>query len=414
MVIIIKQTAAKHNTIRQKNAKDNNIVTLKLTTILKTIIILSQYSKRVVNNLSDKAFRLSLSLLSVFSALVLTIGILFSFFNANNHKTIENPIENTLQEETSENQLPIVNTNKPESYDSLLGTVTTLKNHYPDLIKIYTAGYSESGKELIMYTLGNGEKKALITGAIHAREHITTKYLLKVTEDYCNAYFSATGYYGINDIYNLLNEFTLYIIPCANPDGLEIILSNDTPEKNVRVSKLSEYKANKKGVDLNRNFPIAWDYINNGVTSPADYYFKGYKSGSAKETQALMNLCLKNDFVFMISVHIKGNCIFWGDVHKTENNEIYKAFAEYICNSSGFSMTEPTKKPKDYGGGFENWFRHQFNRPGICIELSDVGNTILPCGNENYKNFNNFVNYEKASNAIAAAMISSNQLSDYQ
>lgn len=359
--------------------------------------------------MSDKDFRLSLSFLSIFSALVLTIGILLPFFTPKNSEPEQSITEELTRIEKFENKPTLVDTTIPESFDSLLGTVTQLKNHYPDLIKIYTAGYSESGRELLLYTLGNGEKKALITGAIHAREHITTKYLLKVTEDYCNAYYSATGYYGSYDIYNLLNEYTLYIIPCANPDGLEIILSNDLPEKNVRVSKLSEYKANKKGVDLNRNFPIAWNSINNGVTAPADYYFKGYESGNTKETQALMNLCFENDFSFMISVHIKGNCIFWGDTYKTHNNEIYKAFAEDICNSSGFSMTTPTKKAKDYGGGFENWFRHQFNRPGICIELSDVENIVHPCGNENYKDFNKFVNYEKSSNAIATAMMSTNK-----
>ena len=359
--------------------------------------------------MSDKSFRLSLSFLSIFSALVLTIGILFSFFTANSTQQKNTPVEETTQIMENEPVLTIVNTTFPESFDSLLGTITTIKNRYPDLLKIYTAGYSESGREIIMYTLGNGNKKALITGAIHAREHITTKYLLKVTENYCNAYYSASGFYNDYDIYNLLNEYTLYIIPCINPDGLEIILSNDIPGKNVRVSKLSEYKANKEGVDLNRNFPIAWDYINNGVTSPADFYFKGYQSGSAKETQALMKLCFENDFAFMISVHIKGNCIYWGDTYKTQNNLIYKSFAEDICNASGLLMTNPTKKPKDYGGGFENWFRHQFDRPGVCIELSDTENIIMPCGSQNYKDFNKFVNYEKSSNAIAAAMASTNK-----
>ena len=360
------------------------------------------------DTVSDKAFRLSLSFLSIFSAVVLTMGILYLFFTSST-PTQSIPTQSIAQPEKFEIKTPVVSTTSPEDFDSLLGTVSALKSRYPDLIKIYTAGYSEGGREILMYTLGAGNKKALITGAIHAREHTTTKYILKVTEDYCNAYYSATGYYGDYDIYNLLNEYTLYIIPCANPDGLEIILSNDTPEKYVRVSKLSEYKANKNGVDLNRNFPIAWDYINNGVTSPADYYFKGYESGSAKEAQVLMSLCSENNFDFMISVHIKGNCIFWGDTYKTQNNALYKAFATDICNASGLEMTQPTKKAKDYGGGFENWFRHQFNRPGVCIELSDVENTVLPCGSQNYINFNKFVNYEKSSNAIAAAMASSNK-----
>ncbi len=359
--------------------------------------------------MSDKAFRLVLTFLSIFSALVLTAGILLPYFTTKNTEIYEPANKETAQIQEVEKQKPIVNTSSPETFDSLLGTITLLKNRYPDLIKIYTAGYSEGGRELMMYTLGTGEKKALITGAIHAREHITTKYLLKATEDYCSAYTSATGYYGSYDIYKLLNEYTLYIIPCTNPDGLEIILSNDKPEKNVRVSRLSEYKANKKGVDLNRNFPIAWDYINNGITAPADYFFKGYKSGSAKETKALMNLCSENDFAFMISVHIKGNCIFWGDTYKTHNNTIYKAFAEDISEATGLAMTSPTNQAKSYGGGFENWFRHKFNRPGICIELVDSRNAILPCGGKNYKDFNKIVNYEKTSNAIAAAMTSTNK-----
>ncbi len=359
--------------------------------------------------MSEHVFKVSLSFLFIFSAIVLTVGIFLSFFPTRKTLNVENDVQVNTITQNPEIKSSVVDTYSPEGFDDMLGTVSLLKSNYPELLKIHTAGYSESGRELLMYTLGNGSKKALIIGAIHAREHITTKYLLKVTEDYCNAYYSATGYYGNYNIYNLLNEYTLYIIPCSNPDGLEIILSNDYPEKNVRVSKLSEYKANKKGVDLNRNFPIAWDYINNGVTAPADYYFKGYESGSAKETQTLMNLCLENEFAFMISVHIKGNCIFWGDTHKTENNPIYKAFAEDICNASGLSMTDPTKKAKDYGGGFENWFRHQFNRPGVCIELSDVENTVYPCGSANYKDFNSFVNYEKSSNAIAAAMASTNK-----
>ena len=362
----------------------------------------------MVIHLKDSSFKASIAFLLIFSVIVLTIGIIVSFFSTNNKNT-EKPEESIIKEEAINIKAPIVNTTNPENFDSLLSTITALKNSYPDLIKVYTAGYSEGGREIMMYTLGNGQKKALITGAIHAREHITTKYLLKVTEAYCNSFYSATGYYGDYDIYNLLNEFTLYIIPCINPDGLEIILSNDTPEKNVRVSKLSEYKANKKGIDLNRNFPLAWDYINNGVTAPADYYFKGYQAADAKETKALIDLCSENDFAFFISFHIKGNCIFWGDTYNTRNNEAYKAFAQDICNSSGFLMTEPTEKATSYGGGFENWFRHQFNRPGICIELSDVENIVEPCGNENYKDFNKFVNFKKSSNAIAAAMASANK-----
>ena len=162
-------------------------------------------------------------------------------------------------------------------------------------------------------------------------------------------------------------------------------------------------------MDINRNFPLAWEYIDNGVNSPYTHFFKGYESGSESETKTLMTLCEENSFEFALSIHIKGNCIFWGDTFNTNFNGLYKAFAENIAFSSGLSMTEPTLKPTDYGGGFENWFRHTYNRPGVCIELSHYTNIISPCDNKNYTDFDSFVNYSQSKYALAAAMASNNK-----
>ena len=358
--------------------------------------------------MSDKAYKYSLTVLSVFVAFVLILGCTLCFFTPELPKESESQSVNTQLNE-SVPLPPIVEATEAESFDSLFSTIVRLKYRYPDLLGLYSAGYSESGRELLTLTLGTGKEKALVIGGIHAREHITTKYLLKVIEDYCSAYYSASGYFGNYNIYELLNKYTVYIIPCVNPDGLEIIRSRQPVKSGVRVSKLDEYKANANGVDLNRNFPLAWEKIDNGVTSPADYYFKGYQSGSEAESKALISLCQSNDFKFMLSIHIKGNCIFWGDNHNTQNNALYRAFATDIATPCGLYLPEPTKKAKDYGGGFENWFRHTYSRPGVCIELSENENKILPLGNENYKDFSKFVNYPLTANALAAAMASQNK-----
>ena len=301
----------------------------------------------------------------------------------------------------------IIDTTYAESYSSINSTIKKLAALYPDKITITSLGTSEANNNIPMITLGKGEKKALVIGAIHAREHITTKYLLRCIEDYCFASTTASGKLGSFNIRKLLNEYTLYIVPCANPDGLEIVRSRLTP-KNHTVKDLSEYKANYNGVDLNRNFPLAWEQINNGVKKPSDYYFKGYSSGDQKETQALMNLCQNNEFEFMLSIHIKGNCLYCGDTYNTKYNAQYKAFAKDIANTCGFYMTQPTKEASSYGGGFENWFRHTYSRPGVCVELSDVTNTVKPCNNSNYKDFDGFVNYNYSKYAIASAMASAN------
>ncbi len=357
--------------------------------------------------MSDKSYRACLTLIGLFSAIVLITGIVMSILP---HFTrTEAPASAPAQELINETLPPIVDTSYAESFDGIIDTISLLRHRYPTLIKLRTAGYSENGREIFGVELGRGSQKALVTGAIHAREHLTTKYLLKVIEDYCLAYESENPYYGGYNIKELLDKYTLYIIPCANPDGLEIIRGRQAVKEGVRLSGLSEYKANATGTDLNRNFPLAWEYIDNGVTSPADYYFKGYKPESAAETKVLTSLCLNNDFAFLISVHIKGNCIFWGDTYNTDYNELYKAFARDICDASGLNMTEPTQKPKDFGGGFENWFRHTFNKPGVCIELMSPELTVEPCGNENYRNFSKTVNYEESSKALAAAMASTNK-----
>ncbi len=355
--------------------------------------------------MTGNKYNKSIIAISVFAAVVLVTGCLLSVFTSTPKKKQSEPVQNTpVFQFTS-----IIDTSFSESYDSLMTNMLILRNEYPNSLKLFTAGYSESGKEILMFTMGNGEKKALVVGGVHAREHITTKYLLRVIEDYCFENEKGAGNYGNFNIKELLSEYTLYIIPCVNPDGLEIISGRMNANKNVRITDIKEYKANLNGVDINRNFPLAWEYIDNGVNSPYTHFFKGYESGSESETKTLMTLCEENNFEFVLSIHIKGNCIFWGDTFNTNYNGLYKAFAEDIAVASGFSMTEPTLKPADYGGGFENWFRHTYNRPGLCIELSHYTNIISPCDNENYTDFDSFVNYNQSKYALAAAMASNNK-----
>lgn len=354
---------------------------------------------------NEKKYNIWIKLIAVLMAVVLTGGIVLS---------IRKPDINTVKNDDNEiienkNFQSMIDTRKPESYSSLLGVLSALRSEYSDSVKLFTLGYSTTGKAIPMVTIGSGEKKALIIGGIHAREHLTTKYLLRCIEDYCYALENGEGAFGEYDLKKLFSQYTLYIVPCANPDGLEIVLSKMKASSKVTIDKLEDYKANYNGVDLNRNFPLAWDEIDNGITKPFGYFFKGYKSASEKETQALMKLCEENNFSFLISVHVKGNCIFWGDLHNESYNGLYKAFASDIADVTGLYIAEPTEKATSYGGGFENWFRHTYTKPGVCVELVENENIIKACGNENYADFHRIVNYDKTRYVIGAALASDNK-----
>ncbi|MGN0526525.1 MAG: M14 family zinc carboxypeptidase [Acutalibacteraceae bacterium] len=364
--------------------------------------------------MSDQNYKASIISLSIFAAAVLVTGCILSFImpkykyvNAYEKVAITDlSTQTTLTEyetvaESDENRIITLKTH--ESYKSLVTDMNTLCNTYPELLELTSAGSSERGRDMLMFKMGNGKKNALVIGAVHAREHITTKYLLRVAEDYCIAYRDSGSYAGY-DLKKLFSEYTLYIMPCANPDGLEIMFFNEIYDSTVKVKKLTDYKANAKGVDINRNFPLAWNKIDNGVTAPNECYFKGYEPGDAKETQNLISLCDIMNFEFMLSFHVKGDCIFWADTESTENNASYKAFAKKISNACGFKLNTPSKEPSDYGGGFENWFRHTYQKPGLCIELVDNENIISPCDDSNYVNFKALVRYNSTSKAILSAM----------
>lgn len=354
-------------------------------------------------HLTEQTYKTTITVLSVFASVVLIVGAVLSIFTGNKKPTQNSFSDSTVVTDTPQYE-DIISTDSAEGFMSILENCAALKYRYPDLIGLYQAGTSSGGREIFMLTLGHGEKKALAVAAVHAREHLTTKYLLRCVEDYCKAYTYENGIFSDYNIKELLDSYTLYVIPCVNPDGLEIIRSCDYPVSGVRQTKLSEYKANKNGVDINRNFPLAWESINNHVTVPNECYFKGYSAASEPETKALMKLCEENDFQFMISFHIKGNCIYWGDCYKTECNPQYRAFASEIASVAELYMTDPTEKAKDYGGGFENWFRHTYSRPGLCVELMSNDLSISSTDNKNYVDFNSTVNYGKTVYVLPEAM----------
>ena len=353
--------------------------------------------------MKTNVYNLWISILSATMVAVFLIGILLG-----TQKPQDKQVSNMNPTTVDENFNSLINTASAEDYASLLEAMVKLRSEYSDTLKLFIPGKSVLGKDIPMLTMGNGEKKALVVGGIHAREHLTTKYLLRCIEDYSYALEKGDGIFGGYDLKALFEEYTVYVIPCVNVDGLSIILSQTDVKKGVYVDKLTEYKANYNGVDINRNFPLAWEKIDNGITKPYGYFFRGPSAASEPETQMLMDLCEKNAFSFMISVHVKGNCIFWGDNYNKEFNSIYKGFAEDIASVCGMYLPEPTKKASSYGGGFENWFRHQYSRPGICVELVDVECTIEPCTDENYIEFDTTVNYEKTKYILGAALSSSN------
>ena len=166
--------------------------------------------------------------------------------------------------------------------------------------------------------LKEDEPQVLFVGQVHAEEVLGVEVVLDLMEDLL---------FPDNSIYshmNILKQFMeIWIVPTANPEGLNVIhegldmsfrknkkdLSPLGPYPNGIFDYESTIGNDIDGVDLNRNFGFNWAFgdtflepDNSDYASHYDYY-KGEEPFSEGEAIALRDLALENDFVFSIVWH---------------------------------------------------------------------------------------------------------------
>lgn len=260
-----------------------------------------------------------------------------------------------------------------------------LAEKYPEILSLDSIGCSVEGRELLLIRLGKGEKKIVLCGAHHAREYISSSYLMKMAEEYAAAYMGS-GKYGNYNVKDLLEKVTLYIVPMANPDGVNLVnkglkaaANQEAVEAMVLVQPAyREWKANINGVDLNRQYPACWDEKYDDVGKPASENFKGTAAATEPEVQAMMKLSEDNDFILAASFHTKGNVIYWADSGTVDKIPGVRGMAKRLSSLTKYRLMPVSEPPSVYGAGYENWFRLRFGRPAFCIELTPSNKTDIP------------------------------------
>ena len=84
-------------------------------------------------------------------------------------------------------------------------------------------GRSILGRDIHYYKIGSGKRHILAVGAHHAMEYITSAALFEFINFLCENDARGGTCHGINIAF-LLQKFTYWIIPCLNPDGVELHL----------------------------------------------------------------------------------------------------------------------------------------------------------------------------------------------
>lgn len=279
----------------------------------------------------------------------------------------------------------VVNPNQTYTYTKMVRDIDKLKKAYPELIDVEIIGKSEYGRNIYAVSLGRGTSTVFINGSHHAREWITTNVNLNMIDKYANAYEKKRKIDGY-DVQKTLNNTTIWFIPMVNPDGVTLQQSGLSAFPKADHSKLikmnegsknfKRWKANGKGIDLNRQYNARWKYISGGNV-PKFKNYKGKSPESAKETKAVLHFVKQINPEMAISYHSSGQILFWKYGQTGSRYTRDRTYIKKISQMTGYRLISP--KSYTGGGGFSDWFSTALKKPAFTIEVAPyAGETQVP------------------------------------
>ncbi len=187
----------------------------------------------------------------------------------------------------------------------------------PSSLHPFSIGESISKQKIECYQIGNGSIKILYTFCIHGNETGT----VKLAHHFLNWAHNHT---------DKLNDYSLYILPCLNPDGFHQARKN--PDY-FNGGKIGRFNANN--VDLNRNFDTPsfkqksiWSFGKNYTENVE--VFCGNHGNSEPEIKALVELIKNKKIQILFMFHNAGNDVMGN------KNKLSQKLSKIYSKKTGF------------------------------------------------------------------------------
>lgn len=204
------------------------------------------------------------------------------------------------------------------SYEDMKTDIEEIRKRYGGILDVTVLERTADQRNIYCIRIGNPLAKYsfVVDVALHGREWLNIQVFMRMLEDYCRILSKKTHkgrhYRTISD------KVCLYFLPMMNPDGVSIsqygaaiIKDNRLRRALMEMPKESYYrwKANARGVDLNRNFSTGFQ--ENTVLKPSAEEYGGEMPVSEPETKALVRLIGKIHPIAVIHYHEAGSLIYY-------------------------------------------------------------------------------------------------------
>lgn len=272
------------------------------------------------------------------------------------------------------NKKIVSTSHKHYSYSEMAGDIKQLTNKYNGMVRYKVIGHSVDHRNIYDVILGNpnAKKKLLVVGTMHAREYMATLVTMSQIESYLENYNNKVS--G-KKIASTLDKVCIHFVPMANPDGVTIAQSGISKIKSAslraKLRKMSKgststWKANARGVDLNRNWAYKWKKIEKAGASG----YSGPYANSEPETKALVSLkksLKKQGLKATISYHTMGNIVF-GKTKKASIRYMTTKMYRLAKSMTGYGCGDTLYKSSGIGNSRE-WDMYCLGLPSITLEV---------------------------------------------
>lgn len=209
-----------------------------------------------------------------------------------------------------------------KDYRAISERLRELALHAPDRASLHGIGSSLDGRTIWALRIGKQSgTPMLINGTLHAREWIAAMVSTCVADRLVREYDTNP------EIRAFVDRTDLWIVPVANPDGYQYSWSTDRYWRKNRRER--------HGVDLNRNFSVAWGGGGSSSRKSAQDY-RGAYAFSEPESAALRDLGKRAGIKLHIDFHAYGQLLLypWDYTPKpTQDHARYGAIGDAMASA---------------------------------------------------------------------------------